>query len=65
MMIRHDVIKMVGAFDPIFFMYCEESELSWRIRKAGYYNVNVPQAKIVHLEGKSSKIIEKKKLMEY
>lgn len=64
MMIRHDVIKMVGAFDPIFFMYCEESELSWRIRKAGYYNVNVPQAKIVHLEGKSSKIIEKKKLME-
>ena len=64
MMLRHDVIKEVGAFDPIFFMYCEESELSWRIRKAGYFNINVPQAKIVHLEGKSSRIVEKRKLME-
>lgn len=64
MMIRHDILKEVGLFDPIFFMYCEEAELSWRIRKAGYYNVNVPQAKIVHLEGKSSQIIEKRKLME-
>lgn len=64
MMIRHEVIKQVGAFDPIFFMYCEESELSWRIKKAGYFNINVPQAKIVHLSGKSSKIQEKKKMME-
>lgn len=64
LMLKHDVIKKVGMFDPIFFMYCEESELSWRIRKAGYKNMNVPQAKIVHLGGQSSAIIEKKKLME-
>lgn len=64
MMIRHKVLDEVGVFDPIFFMYCEESELSWRIRKAGYKNVNVPQARIVHLEGKSSKFKEKRKMME-
>ena len=64
MMIRHSVLDEVGAFDPIFFMYCEEAELSWRIRKAGYKNVNVPQARIVHLEGKSSKVKEQRKLME-
>lgn len=64
MMIRHAVLDEVGMFDPDFFMYCEESELSWRIRKAGYYNVNVPQARIVHLEGKSSSIREQRKLLE-
>ena len=64
MMLRMTVLDMIGTFDPDFFMYCEESELSWRIRKAGYKNVNVPQAKIVHLEGKSSQIIEHRKLME-
>lgn len=65
MMLRHDVIKEVGAFDPIFFMYCEETELSWRIKKAGYKNMNVPEAKIVHLEGQSSTVKEAKKLMEF
>lgn len=64
MMLRKSVLDTVGTFDPDFFMYCEESELSWRIRKAGYKNINVPQAKIVHLEGKSSKIVEHRKLME-
>jgi len=64
MMLRHDVIKEVGAFDPIFFMYCEESELSWRIKKAGYKNVNVPQAEIVHLCGQSFTINKCRKLME-
>jgi GT2 family glycosyltransferase len=64
-MVRHDVIKKVGSFNPVFFMYCEETELSWRIRKAGYKNINVPQAKIVHLEGGSSELIESRKMMEF
>ena len=52
-------------FDPDFFMYGEESELSWRIRKAGFKNMNVPQVQIVHLEGKSSQVSERKQLMMF
>lgn len=63
-MVKRSVIDEVGMFDPDFFMYGEESELSWRIRKAGYKNMNIPQAKIVHLEGKSSTISDRKLLME-
>lgn len=63
-MVKRSVINEVGMFDPDFFMYGEESELSWRIRKAGYKNMNVPQAQIVHLEGKSSTISDHKLLME-
>jgi len=51
MMTRKSVIDEVGGFDKDFFMYFEESELSYRIKKAGYRIVSVPEAKIIHLEG--------------
>jgi hypothetical protein len=31
-----EVLKKVGLFDPEFFMYHEDTDLSWRIRQAGY-----------------------------
>ncbi len=53
MMIRKDVINESGWFDKDFFMYYEETELTWRIKKLGFDVYNLPQAKIQHLEGKS------------
>lgn len=58
MMIPMKVLKDVGAFDPDFFMYYEETEMTFRIRKKGFKIISVPQAKIVHLEGRSFKIKE-------
>ena len=55
MMVPRDFFEKMGGFDPDFFMYAEEAELQWRIQKAGYMIFNVPSAKIVHLEGMSSK----------
>ncbi len=51
--IRAAVFRQLGGFDPDFFLYFEETELAWRIRKAGYHTVLVPQAQLVHLEGGS------------
>lgn len=31
-----EALKKVGLFDPEFFMYHEDTDLSWRIRRAGY-----------------------------
>lgn len=53
MFIRKSVLKKVGSFDPDFFMYFEETELTFRIKKEGYKVYSVPEAKIIHLEGKS------------
>ena len=36
-------------------MYAEEAELQWRITRLGYDIVNCPEAKIIHLEGRSTK----------
>lgn len=51
MMMPRRVFEEVGGFDPDFFMYAEEEELTWRITQKGYRVVSVPQAKIIHLEG--------------
>lgn len=53
MMVKATVLEEVGVFDPDFFLYFEEAELSFRIKKQGYDLFNVPQAKIIHLEGAS------------
>lgn len=53
MMIPKRVLDEVGGFNPDFFMYYEETELSYRIKQAGYKIMNVPFAKIIHLEGQS------------
>lgn len=44
----------LNGFDPIFFMYFEESELCYRIRKKGYKIMYIPDASIVHIQGVSS-----------
>ncbi|MFC6639865.1 glycosyltransferase [Sulfitobacter sp. JBTF-M27] len=36
MMIRRSVLEVVGGFDPVFFMYEEDIDLSLRIREAGW-----------------------------
>ena len=56
LMLRRTVINQVGGFDNDFFLYYEETELQFRIRRYGYTICSVPQAKIIHLEGKSFSI---------
>lgn len=63
MMIRKDVFEEVGKFDPDFFLYCEESELSYRIKKKNYRIQLIPAARIIHLGGMSGST--KKELTEF
>ncbi|MEE1085703.1 MAG: glycosyltransferase family 2 protein [Schaedlerella sp.] len=51
MMLSRSLYHEMNGFDPEFFMYAEEEELSWRIHQKGYRIVNVPTAKIIHLDG--------------
>lgn len=60
MMIKKSILNKVGLFDKDFFMYFEETELTYRIKKIGYQVISVPMAKIIHLEGKSTIFKEKK-----
>lgn len=53
MMVSKKLFDAMGGFDPGFFMYFEETDLERRISKAGYKVLNIPEAKIIHLEGGS------------
>jgi GT2 family glycosyltransferase len=48
LLIRKDVIKDIGLFDPIYFAYWEENDLCMRGNRAGYISIFVPKAKIWH-----------------
>ena len=52
---RKSVLDKVGLFDEKFFMYLEETDLCYRIKQANYKIKFVEKAKIIHLEGKSTK----------
>lgn len=50
---RKSVLDLVGLFDENFFMYYEETDLCFRIKKQGYNVKLIIDAKIIHLESKS------------
>ncbi|CAK7025164.1 glycosyltransferase family 2 protein [Fusobacterium varium] len=64
MFIRKEILKKVGKFDEDFFMYHEESELCFRVLKNGYDIYSVPEARIIHLGGKSNKFKKEQFKME-
>lgn len=46
--IRREVVENLGGFDPDFFLYMEDVDLSWRARLAGYKIMYVPTSIIYH-----------------
>ena len=48
-------IKQIGFLDEDFFMYGEDTDLCWRIKKGGWKVYFYPGTKVVHLGGVSIK----------
>lgn len=47
--IRREVFAEVGYYDyETFFMYCDDVDLSWRVRLAGYKIIYQPNAPVYH-----------------
>lgn len=54
LMVRREVYDQVGGMDEAYFMYSEELDWCRRIKDAGWRVVYLPQAQVIHHEGKSS-----------
>lgn len=50
---RKSITDAVGGFDQDFFMYGEDLDLSYRIKKAGYNVVYYPVFHVIHLKRQS------------
>lgn len=51
---RGDALAQVGPLDEQFFMYCEEIDWAWRMRKAGWQSWLAPAAEVLHHGGAST-----------
>jgi GT2 family glycosyltransferase len=50
MLVRMDAWQEARGFDPSFFMYSEDLDLCYRLRKRGWGIVMTPHAEIIHLD---------------
>jgi GT2 family glycosyltransferase len=56
MMVKKEVFDGIGGFDERFFMYIEDMELCYRVRKKGHTVLHDPRAVVKHLgQGSSNK----------
>jgi len=51
MIVRAQLFKIMGGFDPEFFAHMEEIDLCWRLKNRGYRIVYNPGSIIYHLGG--------------
>jgi GT2 family glycosyltransferase len=54
MMVPKIILDKVGSFDERFFMYGEDVDLSYRIKKGGYTNYYYAASTIIHFKGEST-----------
>lgn len=55
-MTRRSVLDKVGFFDEDYWLYAEDIDLCFRIKKVGFKVMFVPDVSIIHLKGVSSGI---------
>lgn len=53
-LMKRDFFNQLGGFDKNFFMYFEDNDLCDRVIKKGKLVMEIPSAKIIHLENSSS-----------
>ena len=54
LLVPNEVIKQVGMLDERFFMYLEEVDWCYRIKRAGWKIVYLPTAQVIHHYGQSA-----------
>ncbi|MEM6108965.1 glycosyltransferase family 2 protein [Mycobacterium sp. 050272] len=54
LLLRRSAYGQIGGFDERYFMYMEDVDLGDRLGKAGWLNVYVPSAEVLHHKGHST-----------
>jgi N-acetylglucosaminyl-diphospho-decaprenol L-rhamnosyltransferase len=59
MMIRRTALDAIGGFDENYFLYFEETDFCLRAKKAGLSTWYVPESRVMHVAGQSTKVTER------
>jgi len=55
LLLRRSALEEVGGFDERLWMYAEDLDLGWRLRRAGYRTRYVPEARVRHASGAAAR----------
>lgn len=58
-----NIINKIGYMDEGFFLYFDDTDYAFRIKEEGYCNYIIEEAKLIHLQGQSTRKI-KESIME-
>lgn len=64
-LMRREAFDSVDGFDSRYFMYFEDVDLGDRVARAGWLNVYVPDAEVVHIGGHSTARASTRMLAEH
>lgn len=48
MLARADLLTEHGLFEPQMFLYCEDTDLGWKLSQLGYIHELVPESRVAH-----------------
>lgn len=65
MMVRQEAIREVGLLDENYFLFLEETDWCYRMKKAGWRIYHFPQAEVIHFQGKSAGAKKGRARLEY
>jgi GT2 family glycosyltransferase len=65
MLVRRKAVEQVGLLDEEFFLFLEETDWCYRIKKAGWEIYHIPGAEVLHFQGKSAEAEKAKARIEY
>lgn len=65
MIVRSRSIREVGLLDEDYFFFLEETDWCYRMRRRRWRVCHVPQAKIVHLQGRTAILVKDRAKIEY
>ena len=65
MMVRREALDQVGFLDEDYFLFLEETDWCYRMKKAGWKIYHVPQAEVFHFQGRSAETDKMRARVEY
>jgi GT2 family glycosyltransferase len=65
MLVRRETVEQVGPLDEEYFLFLEETDWCYRMKKAGWKVYHIPQTEVLHFQGKSAEAEKAKARIEY
>jgi len=65
LMVRREAMIDVGPLDEDYFLFLEETDWCYRMKKKGWKIYHVPQARVYHFQGKSAEREKARARVEY